>query len=333
MACLCHETRHFVALSTLVLLWLARVSAAALADGPTDQSGKQDSTVSPLLQQFKQEREDSEGPKAASDRVVRSQYAVSDATTKDTPGSAGSSPTPASSTGDPVRFDRSGNVQVYIHLENTDDETLRQLRDLGATIEITNSDRNVVQAWVPASILDRIAELDAVQEITPPDYAETKAGRVNSQGGAIHRADLVRQLSGLSGRGVKVGVISDGVDARHIAQVSGDLPRNVEIDPDRRGNGEEGTALLEIVHDLAPDASLAFPRAGSSLGFVEATLWLANDAFNGEGAGIIVDDLGYYGEPDFEDGPVALAAADPVEGVRSSSPQPGTLPNTTTMRN
>ena len=145
--------RHFAVLSTLVLLWLTLVSAAALADGPTDQSGKQDSTVSPLLQQFIQEREDSEGPQAASDSVVRGQSASSEATTKDSTGSAGnyattkdatrsagSSPNPASSTDDPVRFDSSGNVQVYIHLENTDESTLQQLRDLGATVEVFNSD-------------------------------------------------------------------------------------------------------------------------------------------------------------------------------------------------
>ena len=124
-----------------------------MADGPKDQFGKQDSTFSPLLQQFIQEREDSEGPQAASDSVVRGQYASREATTKDaagstgnyattkdSTGSAGSSPTPASSTDDPVRFDSSGNVQVYIHLENTGDETLQQLPDFGATIEITNAD-------------------------------------------------------------------------------------------------------------------------------------------------------------------------------------------------
>ena len=85
--------------------------------------------------------------------MVRGQYVSSEATTKDaagstgnyattkdSTGSAGSSPNPASSTDDPVRFDSSGNVQVYIHLENTGDETLQQLPDLGATIEITNSD-------------------------------------------------------------------------------------------------------------------------------------------------------------------------------------------------
>ena len=47
---------------------------------------------------------------------------------------------------------------------------------------------------------------------------------------------------------------------------------------------------------------------------MEAILWLANDAFDGEGADIIVDDIGNYAEPYFEDGPVALAAADAVAG-------------------
>ena len=173
---------------------------------------------------------------------------------------------------------------------------------------------NVVQAWVPISALDQIAELDVVQEITPPDYGETKAGSVNTEGDGIHRADLVRAFSGLTGRGVKVGVISDGVDSWTTSRSRGDLPSSIEINPDNDGSGDEGTALLEIIHDLAPGAQLAFSAAGSSLGFVEATLWLANDAFGGEGADIIVDDLGYYSEPFFEDGLVALAVADAVAG-------------------
>ena len=149
-----------------------------------------------------------------------------------------------------MRFDFSGNVQVYIHLGNTSDETIQKLRDLGATVEVTNSDRNVVQAWAPITALDDIAALDVVQEITSPDYAETKAGSVITVGDGIHRADLVRTFSGVTDRGVKVGVISDGVDARRTAQASGDLPSSIEIDPHRSGSGDEGTALLEIVHDL-----------------------------------------------------------------------------------
>ena len=71
---------------------------------------------------------------------------------------------------------------------------------------------------------------------------------------------------------------------------------------------------MEIVHDLAPEAELAFSPADSSLEMVKAILWLANDAFEGEGADVIVDDLGYFREPFFEDGIVAQAAADAVAG-------------------
>ena len=306
--------RHFAALSTLVLLWLALVGSAALADGPTDQSGKQDSIVSPLLQQFIQEHEAAAGQanqQASRDGVTRSQT-DSGFSAKDAPVTTDSQPSDAKD--DPVRFDSSGNVQVYIHLDNTDDETVQQLRDLGATIEVTNADWNVLQAWVPIAALDQIAALDPVQEITPPDYGVTKTGSVNSEGDVIHRANLVRAFSGLTGAGVKVGVISNGVSAWRTSRSRGDLPSSLEINPDLEGEGHEGTALLEIIHDLAPDARLAFSGAGSSLAFIEAALWLANDAFGGEGADVIVDDLGYYYEPYFEDGHVALAAADAVAG-------------------
>ena len=104
------------------------------------------------------------------------------------------------------------------------------------------------------------------------------------------------------------------MDSWTSARSSRDLPSSIEINPALPGLGDEGTALLEIIHDLAPGADLAFSGADSSLGFVEATLWLANDAFDGEGADVIVDDLGYYLEPYFEDGLVALAAADAVAG-------------------
>ena len=77
----------------------------------------------------------------------------------------------------------------------------------------------------------------------------------------------------------------------------------------RRGNRSAGDHPRP-----RPDAELAFSGAGTSLLFVHAALWLANDAFDGEGADIIVDDLGYYSEPFFEDGLVALAATDAVAG-------------------
>ena len=301
------------ALLLLLLIWFAAAGTTALGDEPPAAYGKVDLQVSPLLTRFIEQRQGAESQsRQQPSGVVSSRSQSGDSIDK----SASSAEGPASTetADDPVRFDSSGNLQVYIHLDNTDEETLQQLRDLGADIEIVNSDWKKLQAWAPVEALDQIASLDAVQKITPPDYGVTKEGSVTTEGDAIHRADLVRHFSGLAGAGVRVGVISHGVDSWNSARARGDLPSNVQINPNIIRSGDEGTALLEIIHDLAPDAQLAFSSAGSSLYFVEAILWLANDAFGGEGADIIVDDIGYYGESFFEDGPVALAAADAVAG-------------------
>ena len=88
----------------------------------------------------------------------------------------------------------------------------------------------------------------------------------------------MRAFNGLTGDGVKVGALSDGADARTSARSWGDLPSGVEINPNDVGEGHEGTALMEIVHDIAPNAEPAFSGAGSSLEMARAILWLANDA-------------------------------------------------------
>ena len=100
-------------------------------------------------------------------------------------------------TDDLMWFNSSGNVQVCIHLENTDGDTLQKLRNLGADIGIANSDWKVVEAWEPIEALNHIAALYDVEEITAPDYAVTKAGNVTTGGDVARRADLVRAFSGI----------------------------------------------------------------------------------------------------------------------------------------
>ncbi len=55
------------------------------------------------------------------------------------------------------------------------------------------------------------------------------------------------------------------------------------------GAGAEGTALLEIIHDIAPGAQLSFANAGTDVEF--------NQAVNNLAAGndIVMDDLGFFG--------------------------------------
>jgi subtilisin family serine protease len=131
----------------------------------------------------------------------------------------------------------------------------------------------------------------------------TRVGAVTTEGDAASRANLLRG-QGVDGTGVVVGVISDGIDSLQAAQATNDLPA-VEVPNDlrcQRGVGDEGTALLEIVHDVAPGAKLLFSGPASSLDMIDSVECLTD-----AGANVIVDDLGFFGEPYFEDGPVAAA--------------------------
>ena len=131
-------------------------------------------------------------------------------------------------------------------------------------------------------------------------------GAVTSEGDVTHAADTARTRFRVSGIGVKVGVLSDGVDSLAASIASGDLPVDTEVLPGEAGSGDEGTAMLEIVHDLAPKAKLAFATA-----FTSAESFAANiRALRAAGADVIVDDVIYFAESPFQDGPIAQAVID-----------------------
>jgi hypothetical protein len=85
-------------------------------------------------------------------------------------------------------------------------------------------------------------------------------GSVTSQGDTTHKAFTARGTFNTDGTGIKIGVLSDGVSSLAISQATGDLG-TVTILPGQEGFGDEGTAMLEIIHDLAPGAQLYFATA------------------------------------------------------------------------
>ncbi len=216
-----------------------------------------------------------------------------------------------------VRLKPDGRVQVYVHLTSFGEAQLNALRSLELEIEIANEDLAIVQGWAPFDRIEGIAEPPFVTRVTPPSYGRPHAGSKTTEGDVIVKADQLRAL-GVDGTGVKVGIISDGANNWTQSQATGDLPasgitlfgsctpraRNISIcDSGRTCN--EGTAMAEIVHDIAPGAQIAVAGPGTSLEFIARV----NDLVNTFGASIIVDDLGFFFEPYFEDGPIAQAVA------------------------
>jgi subtilisin-like proprotein convertase family protein len=103
--------------------------------------------------------------------------------------------------------------------------------------------------------------------------------------------------------------MSDGVDSLAESQAAGELPA-VDVLPGQEGDGDEGTAMLEIIHDIAPNAELGFATAASLVStdadFAANIRALRFDA----GCDILVDDILYFNESPFQDGLIARAVND-----------------------
>ena len=127
-----------------------------------------------------------------------------------------------------------------------------------------------------------------------------------SEGDKAHGADAARARFKVTGTGVTVGVLSDGVDSLAASIASGDLPADTRVLPGQEGDGDEGTAMMEIVHDLAPNAHLLFATAFTS----EESFADNIRALRAAGADIIVDDVVYFAESPFQDSGPAQAVID-----------------------
>ncbi len=201
-----------------------------------------------------------------------------------------------------ARADARGTIQVYVILTAFRPEYVAQLEALGLSVEITLPGFRLVQGWLPAGSVDAVAALDFVLQIKPPGYPVRKSvGAVTTAGDALLGAAAARAQFNVDGAGVTVGVLTDGVAHLADSVASGDLPSDVQVL--KAGSGDEGTAILEIVHDIAPGAGLAFYSPSTSADMVAGIASL-----RGAGARIVMDDLTFLDEPKFEDGMIAQAA-------------------------
>jgi len=168
----------------------------------------------------------------------------------------------------------------------------------------TDSRYGRVSGWLTIQNLSRLAREPAVISVMSQLPAFTSC--VTTEGDDILHSCELRNTTNLSGKGVKVGIISDGVTSLDAVVTAGELPSNIHILSNSIG-GDEGTAMLQVVHDIAPDAELYFSDRGSSqIEFVQAMDRLISD-----GCRIICDDITYV-EPFFEDGYIARNIRDRV---------------------
>ena len=200
-----------------------------------------------------------------------------------------------------MRLSDDGGVQVFIFVDGASDSLLDALEAQGARIQRVEDDLDIVQADVPAGALRDVAALRGVEHVRLPNYPARNAGSIVTEGDAIMQSDDVRAL-GPDGSGVTVGVISDGAAGLAASVASGDLPMGVNTStcnvvsdsPTAPEAGAEGTAMMEIVHDIAPGADLMFGHFG--FGY-DGTVLDFNDAVDclAANADVVVDDIAWFG--------------------------------------
>lgn len=184
----------------------------------------------------------------------------------------------------------------------------------------------IISGSLPITSLTQAANLPSLQFLNPAYRPITNLGLTTSQGDQAIRANLMRNVLGLTGVGTTVGILSDSF-ARAAAPLttfgqdisSGDLPgpsnpngfiAPVNILDDTAGGSliDEGRAMAQLIHDLAPAAQLSFHTAFNGIAnFAQGIRDLAN-----AGATVIVDDVFNLREPFFQDGPIAQAVDEVV---------------------
>jgi len=230
---------------------------------------------------------------------------------------------------------RLGNrVLVSVRFEQGAIASRDEIRELGG--RVLGADRREQTATVsvaPADLraLAAVPTVGAVTPVrTPVLYAvNCEGGSVISEGVEQLKVKSAREEFGVQGEGVTVGVLSDSFDQATqaadgsgkiatkasddletgdlpgAAECAGETPVDVLSDFNSTDATDEGRAMAQIVHDVAPKAKLAFATA-----FLSEESFARNiEELAKEGSDVIVDDVAYFEEPFFQDGPVAAAIA------------------------
>ena len=171
----------------------------------------------------------------------------------------------------------------------------------GGRVTASADKYNLISATLPLQAIPLVAAHGDVKWIRENFGAMHNVGALTSQGYISHGANTTGNVNG---SGVKIGVMSDSASDARVAALmaTGDLGPNTTVLSGQEGSGEdEGAAMMEIVQDIAPKAQLFFATVDD-----DPAVMINNiQGLAAAGCSIIVDDVTFFDEGAFQDGPIA----------------------------
>jgi hypothetical protein len=212
--------------------------------------------------------------------------------------------------------DAAGRLQIDVHFDCALGAPVAALTAAGLAVasSVKSGTLCVVEGWAPSTALAQLQAVPGVTRISAPSYvrptppralrpvlhglthpAQQKQGvgaAIDQNGVSIMRADQFVAQTGTTGTGVTVGVQSVGVASLSTIQARGELPGSIQVlypaGNDTPVPADEGTALFEEIHAVAPGATLVFCGPNTFVDFISCMTQLIS-----AGATILVDDTGF----------------------------------------
>ena len=187
---------------------------------------------------------------------------------------------------------RAAEIRVHldVRVEQAGPETERLLSEAGLEIELAVPELGRWQGWQESERIDDLLDVDGVVAVQSPLYAGFAAGSALTEGDEALNASIARTRFNVDGSGIRIAVISDGIKGLQQAQRAGEAPKLGDARAFGAGDlnrGQEGTVMIEIVHDLAPGAQISFAAVTTDLDHIAAVNHYAQHV------DIIVDDVSY----------------------------------------
>ena len=168
-------------------------------------------------------------------------------------------------------------IPVVLYLKSHDDASLiDRLKSLGVKIETHQGRR--IQVRVNRALLETISKWDGIDYISRA--INVTPSEIVSE--AVHGigADILHD-KGITGNGVKIGIIDVGFFGYSIL-LGSELPKRIVKKSFRHDvcgfsscpSQAHGTAVAEIIHDIAPDAKLYLVAIETMEEFLDAVEWL-----------------------------------------------------------